>query len=144
MKPEQLGVGQEDTRGLRLPDGLETVRESDIEKLVVSSSVRELGRFSFCQCRRLHEVVFEPGSQLERICGSCFVESGMRELVVPRSVRIIADMAFYSCEDLAALSFEEGSQLSYVGGLAFRGTQLKPETVRYPATLDDKMHGHEW
>ena len=54
------------------------------------------------------------------------------------------DGAFYSCKDLAALCFEEGSQLSYVGGMAFRGTQLRPESVHYPETLDDKMHGHEW
>ena len=66
MTPEQLGVGQ-DTKTLRLPDGLETVRSkfferTDIEKLFISSSIRKLGPGAFYNCKQLREVVFESGS----------------------------------------------------------------------------------
>ena len=66
MTPERLGVGQ-DTKTLRLPDGLETVRNNffertDIEKLFISSSVRKLGGGAFYNCKQLREVVFEFGS----------------------------------------------------------------------------------
>ena len=47
MTPEQLGIGQNDPRALRLPDGLESVgeewfRESGVEKLVVPNCVKVL------------------------------------------------------------------------------------------------------
>lgn len=52
---------------LRLPHGLEVVGDywfdsSDIEKVVIPNTVRELGDSAFTSCFHLHEVVFEPGS----------------------------------------------------------------------------------
>ena len=91
---EQLGVGQSIQKVLRLPDGLEVVgrewfEESDMSKVIVSSSVRELGVNAFRGCMELRELVFEPGTRLERICNSCFCCCGFKKLVSPRSVRVI-------------------------------------------------------
>ena len=56
--PEQLGIGQTEPGVLRLPDGLETVEDNwfgyaDIEKVIVSSSVKVLGGSAFCRCEKL-------------------------------------------------------------------------------------------
>lgn len=53
--PEQLGIDQKDPKVLRLPDGLETVgdgwfEDTNIEKLIISSSVKTLGNCAFCDC----------------------------------------------------------------------------------------------
>lgn len=149
MTAGQLGVGQTDPEVLRLPDGLEEVcdnwlREREIEKLVVPACVKKLGCSAFCQCRQLREVIFEPGSQLEFIGRCCFAHCGIEQMILPASVRVIDDVAFYDCHELSALSFEEGSQLNCVGTAAFNRTQLRPEDVRYPATLKPEGHGREW
>ena len=70
--PKQVGLDQKDSEELRLPDGLEAVGEewfweSDVEKLVVSGSVKVLGKCAFGGCKQLCEVVFESGSHLESI-----------------------------------------------------------------------------
>ena len=68
---------------LRLPDGLEVVgkgwfHNQSIQRLVVPSSVRELGDEAFGGCEGLREVVFEPGSRLKSIEEWCFGKSGIR------------------------------------------------------------------
>ena len=72
MTLELLGLDQKDSKVLRLPDGLETVgsdwfQYSDVEKVVVSKSVKVLGEDAFGFCSSLREVTFEPGSHLECI-----------------------------------------------------------------------------
>ena len=88
---EQLGFGQDNLNVLRLPDGLETVGDgwfvsTNIEKLIVSSSVKTLGNCAFSCCRQLREISFEPGSCLERIEEYCFERCGLTRIVIPRSV----------------------------------------------------------
>ena len=56
MTPEQLGLGQNDPKVLRLPDGLETGGEEwiqcrEMEKLIVSSSIKTLGKCIFSGCK---------------------------------------------------------------------------------------------
>ena len=77
----------------RPPDCLEAGKgwfhRQSIQRLVIPSSVRELGEEAFGGCEGLREVVFEPGSRLERLGESCFEECGLLEIVVPRSVRVV-------------------------------------------------------
>ena len=82
---------------------------SDIKKVFISNTVRELGENAFCGCEKLHEVIFEPGSQLETIGESCFSNCDLREMIVPKSVRSIGDFAFGYCCNLHSLTFEEES-----------------------------------
>ena len=70
--PEQLGLDQKDPKVLRIPDGLETVgndwfQHSEVEKIIVSKSVKVLGEGAFGFCSGLREIAFEPGSRLECI-----------------------------------------------------------------------------
>lgn len=111
MTPEQLGLDQKDPKVLRLPQGLTAVGESwfegsDIEKLVVPSSVTRLGISAFAHCDRLREVVFKPGSRLEIIDKYCFSYCWFKSFTVPRSVRCIEEQAFYDCERLSSIHFK--------------------------------------
>ena len=109
--------------------------ESDVEKVVLPSSVKALCKRQFYRCLKLREVVFEPGSCLESIGSGCFKMCGLRAIVIPRSVRSIGDHAFDGCMELSLFGFEEGSQLASVGRSAFFGTPVKRDTVRYPDTF---------
>ena len=132
---------------LRLPDGLEVVgkgwfHNQSIQRLVVPSSVRELGEEAFGGCEGLREVVFEPGSRLERLGESCFEECGLLEIVVPRSVRVVGAYAFLGCLELSVLRFEDGSRIQSLGHGAFFNTKLRRRGVRYPPAL--KTNGSEY
>ena len=119
---------------LRLPEGLEVTgrgwfRDSDIEKVVVSSSVTVLGDLLFMGCKNLREVVFEPDSHLRCLKSMCFAKCGLKEIVIPKSVRVIGDGAFYDSQDFSSLRFEDGSQLSQIGMQAFNGTNLDEGSI---------------
>ena len=91
--PEYLGLGQE-PGVLRLPGSLEIVRkkwfeDSNVEKVIVSNSIRELKDYAFYRCQKLREVVFESGSHLERIGEACFAGCGIESMCLPRSLRDI-------------------------------------------------------
>ena len=114
MTREQLGLDQEDPKVLHLPKGLEVVgamwfSDSDIEKVVIPKTVRELGEYAFFQCEKLHDVVFEHGSRLKTIGNYCFGSSGLEKIIVPRNVREIGDSVFNCCRNLRSLTFEKGS-----------------------------------
>ena len=124
---------------LRLPKGLEAVGDywflcSDIEKVFIPSTVRELGEDAFCGCERLCEVVFESGSQLETIGDNCFSNCGLEEMVIPKSVRSIGRCAFQYCSNLRSLTFEERSQLAHVGSYIVDGTLVDLKKVKFPST----------
>ena len=134
----QLGLGR-DPGVLRLPEGLDVVGEdwfrgTGIRKLVVPASVAVLGARAFQGCRRLRELVFEPGSRLEYVNERCFEGCALREVLFPRSLRVIDAMAFLDCRELAAVCFEEGSQLGVAGFNAFHGTRLA-RGGRFPEIL---------
>ena len=142
--PEYFGIGQGELETLRVPDGLEEVdaglfQKSRLKKLVISSSVRTLGRAAFSGCERLCEVVFQPGSRLERIGEYCFAGCSLRQLVVPRSVRQIGDFAFCECRDLCRVDLEPDSLLAYVGEFAFWLTSMDLQNIRRVTPGDQRQ-----
>lgn len=143
---EYLGL---DLKVVRIPDGLEVVDdgsfgESDIEKLIIPNTVRELGREAFVECKKLREVVFEPGSQLETIGYCCFSHCMFEKITIPKSVRRIEECAFCGCKRLRSLVFEEGSQLQYVGKNVLTAGPLEWTKGLFPSTahveFDQKMY----
>lgn len=124
---EQLGIGDGDPKVLRIPDGFEVIGDiwfagSDIEKVIVPSSVKSLRDCAFAECAKLCEVVFEPGSQLTSIGTLCFNGCGFREITIPRNVHSIGDRAFCNCRDLSSIVFEKGSAIKHVAKNAFFNT----------------------
>ena len=143
-------MGQTDPKVLRIPDGLEVVgdgwfAESDIEKLIVPNTVRELGASAFFKCATLHEVVFEPDSQLETIGDGCFSSCGIEQVTIPKSVRDIRSYAFWACRSFRSLVFEDGSLLKHVGEDALGVTPLYNENWLFPSTarIDDDADMHK-
>ena len=139
MAREQLGLDQEDPTVLCLPKGLEVVGDSwfiisDIEKLIIPNTVRELGDTAFANCGELREVVFEPGSRLESIEKFCFSNCGIECMTIPKSVTVIGANAFYYCKCLRSLKFEERSQLKHVGEGALAYTPLENRKGLFPST----------
>lgn len=148
MTQEQLGLGQKNLRTVILPDGLAAVEDhlfegSDIEQVVVSSSVKEFKKWAFGNCEQLHDIVFTRDSCLESIGNNCFTSCGFASVVIPRSVRSIGHGAFSFCARLSSLVFEEGSQLQRVGTCAFGCTALESEQLRYPNGVEEDKSGDE-
>ena len=89
--PQQRRTEQADSKVLRLPDGLETVRDcqfsgSDVDSVIVPVSVTVLGSGAFSICEQLREIVFAHGSRLKTIESNCFVQSGLRKIIIPKNV----------------------------------------------------------
>ena len=95
----------------------------DIEKIVLSDTVKDIGAVAFGECTNLREVVFESennierigdgtfilceklnefnfGSKLERIGEMAFWGSGLKKADIPESVKVIEDTAFWACNNL--------------------------------------------
>lgn len=73
----EFGIDEQGVRELVLPEGLKVVgpewfAESNIETLVLSRTVRELGRAAFQCCNRLWRVSFPNDSELVVIGDNCF------------------------------------------------------------------------
>ena len=149
---EQLGLDQ-DPKVLRLPDGLEVVEddwfsESDIERLIISNTVKKLGDHAFSSCVKLREVVFEPGSRLETIGSYCFAHCDIEQVTIPRSVRDIGNLAFSGCKNFRSLTFEDRSMLEHVGEDVLLRTPLAEDKGLFPSTEhaddDESTSFSEW
>ena len=95
-----------DLRGLReavVPDGTERIGAywfwgSDVERVVLPASVREVSASAFCNCRRLREVVFREGSKLRELEGHTFCGcSGLARVLLPDGLRKIGNHCFSGC-----------------------------------------------
>ena len=95
-----------DLRRLReavVPEGTERIGPywfwgSDVERVVLPASVREVSASAFCNCKRLREVVFAEGSKLLELeehtfCGC----SGLARVLLPDGLRKIGDHCFSGC-----------------------------------------------
>jgi hypothetical protein len=60
----------------------------------------------FRECKSLHEVVFESGSNLKEIGDSAFSYSGIKTIRIQSSVENIENEYFYECKSLSEVMFE--------------------------------------
>ena len=65
---------------------------TNIEKVVLPQSVREIGAEAFNECSKMKEINLPEG--LEIIRGGCFRNTAIEEIVIPRTVKSIGDNAF--------------------------------------------------
>lgn len=118
--PAQLGLDQKTPGVLRLLDDFEATESgqfmcSDVEKVIVSSGVRDLGHYTFCGCHRLREIIFEPGSRLESIGYGCFAECALEGITIPSSVTSISEYAFYNSGSSFVPVLDNGSPVPQAG-----------------------------
>lgn len=74
-----------------VPEGTERIGNnwfwgSDVERVTVAASVREIGVHAFRSCKNLKHITFAEGSQLEKIGAGSFQSTGIERVVVPKDV----------------------------------------------------------
>jgi hypothetical protein len=106
---------------------------SELESIVVPSSVVVLGKRSFSECDSFEWVAFERGSGLERIEESAFRGSGLKAIAIPSSVVVLGKYSFLSCRSLESVTFESGSRLERINEEAFSGSRLR--SIEIPSSV---------
>ena len=72
-------------------------RNSDIEAIVLPSTIKEIGWGAFSYCENLKSANFPDG--LENIAGSAFVQTALEKIVVLGSVKKLGNWVFGNCEN---------------------------------------------
>ena len=81
--------------------------------VTVPASVKEIAPGAFrAGVSILAEIIFEEGSQLERIGEMAFTGAAITEITIPATVTEIGKEAFSYCQSLAKVTFEEGTSLT--------------------------------
>lgn len=91
-----------------------------IVSINIPSSVQEIGKFAFSECKDLTEVTFSQNSKLEII--NIYAFESCNKLVsidIPESVVNIEEKAFYKCKNLKTINFSEDSQLNVISDSVF-------------------------
>ena len=73
-------------------------RNTDIETVILPSSLKEIGWEAFRWCRKLKEIALPEG--LEIIGVGCFRDTAIKEIIIPKSVKRIEEYAFSGYIDL--------------------------------------------
>ena len=106
-----------------LPEGLQILeqwfKDSEIERVTIPASVREIGPDAFRNCTCLKRVTLASGSTLEKIGPSSFYGAGIERIVISKNVKEIQDAAFWYCKNLKEVVFEAESVLKIIGKYAF-------------------------
>lgn len=105
-----------------------------LERVVLSNSLKTIGRCAFVGCHRLKEVVF--GNSLKRIEGSAFYGSGIETLKLPTSLEYIGGGAFYNCGSLKEIRIP--SSVRTLEDEAFNTSSIKDV---YTYTIDPLAMG---
>lgn len=113
---------------------------SAVEELIVSKTVRTINQSAFDWARRLKNVYFEEGSQLESVGNQAFKSCSNLELIIlPEGIKSIGWGAFGECESL--VEFDIPESVIEIGNSAFHGCKkLEHVTVHWvtpPDTSDD-------
>ena len=77
---------------------------SDVRRVVVQRDVTEIGDDAFRSWAGLEEVVFEPGSRLERIGSHAFAGTALKSFTAPDSLKSIGEGAFAGCRKLKSVT----------------------------------------
>ena len=93
MQGEKLFVVPE---GIRIID-FGCFMNSDVERVALPSSVKEIRWGAFYNCKKLKEVTLAEG--LENIGMHAFQGTTLKEVVIPKSVKRLGDRAFYGYDN---------------------------------------------
>lgn len=109
-----------------IPEGMTSVdgfAYSNLEYIVISSSVTQIEDSCFQGCDSLKGIVFETNSKLTKIGERAFSGcNNLESIIIPASVESIGWYAFNSCNKLIDIEFEAGSKCAFIGLEAFSNT----------------------
>ena len=87
--------------------------QKGLSTVTVPASVKEIAPGAFrAGVNTLAKIIFEEGSQLERIGDMAFMGTVITEITIPATVTEIGKEAFSYCQSLAKVTFEEGTSLT--------------------------------
>lgn len=136
LKSAILNEGLERLEGHRDKDGVNDIgvfTYTQIKRITLPSTIKELGNNTFFRCSRLKCVVFREKSQLEAIGKYCFAESRIEVVTLTSAVRVLGDCTFYQCRELRRVFFREESHLERIGSQCFSKSGI--ETIAIPRSL---------
>lgn len=110
-------------REVIIPEGVTEIQAnafnmSNIQKVVLPSTLTKIGCSAFTGCRKLKEINIPEG--IEVIEEDCFSFSGLEKVCLPNSIRVIGIDAFRSCDKLKTINFPDINALK-IGECAFTG-----------------------
>ena len=90
-------------------------------KIVIPSSIIEIGELAFAYTDAIKEVIFEEKSNCKTIGKQAFaLDSGFQSITIPKSVSSIGEMAFDSCNGLSNITFEADTALTEIPEQCFQ------------------------
>lgn len=121
---------------LVIPEGTQIINanafegRTDIQTLVLSSTVKIIDNYAFYQCAQLSNVTIASASVLTSIGNYSFAVTALENIVIPSGVVSIGDSAFYQSK-LQSLTFHLGSTIQTISRNAFRETSLNNVSIPY-------------
>ena len=113
---------------------------NSLERIVLPSTVTEIGEHAFCNCNTLKEVVLNEG--LKRIGSNTFEEcTALESITIPSTLTYINRDAFKGCSNLREVVLNEG--LQKIGFGAF-GKCASLESITLPSVtkIEGAAFGH--
>ena len=96
---------------------------SKVKKIEIPAQIKIFQHGAFQQTG-IKEMIFEAGSQLERIDLECFAYSSLVNIQLPSSLKIIGENAFRYSKSINEVTFAPDSQLTTIESKAFDDTSL--------------------
>lgn len=108
---------------------------TNISKITIPKTVKNIGISAFMYCNNLQEVIFEEGSEIEAILNGTFAAcERLVSINIPQTVKLIYPMAFMGCTELKSVALPD--ILERIGYRAFYQTGL--EQIIIPASVHDE------
>ena len=84
--------------------------QTEIEHVIIGSSVTVIGGYAFWQCSNLQSVTYEEGSQLTDIWDGAFAKcTSLTSFTIPAGVTVIQSGIFVGCTNLTTIVVDEGN-----------------------------------
>lgn len=97
----------------------------NVTKIVIPSSIKEIGSDALEKCNNLKEIEFSDNSQLQIIRKRAFYCSSIETIKLPPCVKIIEKESFKECKHLQIFEITDNSNLYSIGKYAFYASGIK-------------------
>ena len=85
---------------------------TSIRKVVIPSTMQEVGDWAFTRCSNLTTVELQPGTTGATIGYNCFLDcTALREITIPGNYLVIGERAFVDCVGLKKVIYEGNSSI---------------------------------
>jgi archaellum component FlaC len=117
-------------RSVNIPEGVKSIRRSlfyqctQLEKIILPSSLEVIEDFAFYGCQKLMEINLEKCVNLRTIGTSAFEGCSLiSTLIFHSSLKEIETAAFLGCKSLISVSFQDASNLEILGSHVFKSCE---------------------